>query len=410
MNTTFYRTTGHGKYNTWSVWIEPDNPAAVTVEWGQEDGAMQRSTTVMGSKGKAGTKAFKTPAEAAVIEYDRLVKAKFEEGYRNTKTLLEPDWLTDGLDKQFVPAKPINGNRSKVTYDVHKLMWQRKRNGQRHLVLIMADHSVRIYSRRIEDMTQHFPLMVKEIERLQFPAGTIIDGEMFVNRNGVDIAKAISSITRAKWFTGAEEERRLFEANELFYCVFDVLWWNGAPVWTYEYQTRYNMLKSKLQVGEGRIFCEEELIFSEPANAVEHSEKHQWEGVVAWMRYEPTKVRIGGKPDRTGCVKFKPVQEEDFIAVAFDRGSGNQSELVGSLHLARISPTTGKYVSCGKCGTGFDMATRQEALTWEYPCVVAIKFDSRDSKSGKLIFPSFLKLHEDKVVEECIEDFEADDE
>lgn len=123
-----------------------------------------------------------------------------------------------------------------------------------------------------------------------------------------------------------------------------------------------------------------------------------WEGLVLYdaeFRYE---FRLDGKdPKRpSGCWKWKPVNEDDFIVRdRIFRPDGALKELV----LSQIGPD-GREFYCGKLGA-FDAKTRATVASLPTPFVVQAEYDERYKKTGKLRVPRFVRVRDDKRVEEC---------
>jgi ATP-dependent DNA ligase len=250
----------------------------------------------------------------------------------------------------------------------------------------------------MDDMTGHFPKLCGIIKDLNLPRRTILDGEILIDRDGKDDFRAVGTITRSKAAKGAEREATL----PVKFMVFDCLYYAGIPFWQKPYSRRYADISANLPVASGRfnyVFVAE-ILDGEFDQHLKRAKREGWEGIVFWYWDEPTLVRDGGKPKRTGCVKWKPVKEQDFIATDYFLGSGELSEVVGGFYLAEYAPD-GTLRDCGKVGTGLDAKMRKDALKWKYPCVLSVEFDKQEPE-GKLRFPVVLKKHEDKTPDECI--------
>lgn len=405
---TLYHEASSGGFKQWSIWLEKDK-RTVTVEWGKVGHTLQTSSDTAKPKGKVGTKSYMDEEACAAFNMERQIRKKREEGYRETMTRpAKQDWLM-ALDKQFVPSKPRNDievERLLELEETEHCFWiQRKRDGQRILVLITRDGQVRIYSRRLDELTEHLPLLVQYIEKLGLPHGTVLDGELLVDRDGKDDFRAVGTITRSKPKLAAQKERELWPL--LRFMVFDVLYLAGTGFWSNPYSARYSKLMLLIGRKDARVYVPELLnvrpgpiVTKALTRLMEQAKREGWEGLVLWEHDKGTDVKMGGKPRRCGCVKWKPKVEQDFIATGYYLGSGELSNVLGGLNLAEYAPD-GTLRNCGNCGTGFDMQTRIEAMKWDYPCVVSVEFDKQEPE-GKLRFPVFLKLHEDKTPEECI--------
>jgi ATP-dependent DNA ligase len=397
---TLYHDASKGGLKQWSIWIEKDK-TTVTVEWGLAGCKLQTSSDSAKPKGVEGTKSYKDEKQCAQENYDRQIKKKRDEGYREDGEKADTqDWLND-LDKNFVPAKPRNDmDEAAISAKdaSNELLIQRKRDGQRHLALITKKGEVKLYSRRLEPMTANFPLLCKRLKDMGLPKGTILDGEIIVDRDGRDDFRAVSTMTKAKPEKSAAREKELGSAVR--YMVFDCLYFASKPLWERSYLYRYEEVLLNYIPAKGPVFYAKDLELSF-ATLSKQAKREKWEGLVCWFRNEPTVLRTGGKPKRAGCAKWKPIKEGDFIATGYELGSGEQSGLVGAIYLAEYDPDTDELREAGKCGTGFGLGTRKAALKWKYPLVVKIEYDKQEP-TGKLRFPVFMEVHEDKTPNECV--------
>lgn len=423
---TLYADASKGGKKQWSIWIEEDR-VTVTVEWGIVGGTLQTSSDEALPKGRPGTKSYKNAVTVAQENYDRQVRKKREEGYLAAdEKPAEVDYLK-ALDKNFVPAKPVNKEPEDYlkTLDEAGQLWiQRKRDGRRHLILITNDvpAKVRIYSRRMEELTDHMPKLRDAILNLGLPVGTLLDGEVIVvNPDGSDNFRAVGKFTNPA--TKPEEAAAVAAQFDVRFMVFDVLYYSQSPSWQLRYDERYRILLANLPVDERKPVHVAEIInyrrehlskFNPNLRAPLHQlqdmvKREGWEGLILWERMQPSVVKFGGKPKRCNAIKWKPIQEGDFIATGYYLGSGEWSDVVGGFHIQDIDPETGERRDCGKVGTGFDADTRKEALSWEYPCVIEVKYDKQEP-TAKLRFPVFVRKRDDKGVEECIgRELEADE-
>lgn len=397
---TLYHDASRGGQKQWSIWIE--DGIIVCVEWGLVGMKLQTSRDMVGTKGVEGTKSFKSQEQVAQETYDRLVRKKREAGYmEHGATVEEKDYLT-ALDKHFVPAKPENDVEQDELEDLfHQgvLQIQRKRDGRRHLVLITRTGDVRIYSRRMEELTSNLPRLREGIKFLRLPHGSILDGELIVDRAGHDDFRATATFTNSK--TDAEKSSAREAELPVRFMVFDVLWWGGEPVWQLPYHERFRLLSFATGLDDGTTLQHPTVLTCSLREAQETAKTAKWEGLVMWRLNEPTNVRTaGGPPKRAGAIKWKPIAEKDVIATGYEMGSGNMSDRIGALYIQEYAPD-GSIRDCGKVGTGFDMQTRKDALKWKYPVVISVEYDKQEPE-GKLRFPVFMKLHEDKVPEDCI--------
>lgn len=399
--TLFHDGSKPGTKKQWSIWLSDDG-LVLTVEFGLVGHKLQRSIDVPSAIGKPDTKAWKSPVQATREKYDRLLKKKRGEGYQEDQTAVAPTSLDlSRLTKLFVPSKPIDDmtEAEKLRLGASgKLIIQRKRDGQRLLALHSTEGVVRLYSRRMEDLTDNLPRLAAAIRALGLPKGTVVDGELLVvDPDDNDDFKAVGSITKSLPKKAAIREGQL----NVRYMPFDVLYVAGKEAYRKPYSERLDMLGVIIANDSSGLLLAPAVINMHLNDARALVKAGRWEGLVLWFKDQPTIVRNGGKPKRTGCAKDKPLNVGDFIAVSYELGNGSNRDVVGALNLKEVGPD-GDWRSCGRVGGGFDDKTRREALTWKYPLVVKVEYDRQEPDTFNLRFPVFCGVHEDKTPDECI--------
>jgi ATP-dependent DNA ligase len=240
---TLFHDASKGGKKQWSIWIEPDG-VTVTVEWGLVGHTLQRSSDRAKVKGKVGTKAFKDEAACALENYERQVRKKRESGYVEADAPVVHRDVLVSLDKNFVPAKPI---MDYTEDDIRRLdgqgrlVFQRKRDGRRHLALIDKTATISIYSRRMEDLTGHLAFIVDELDGMPFPPGTILDGEIIIDNEGTDDFPTVGSFTNPA--TKPIDAIRTAAKYNVRFMLFDVLYLGGVETWKQPYSERYALLQ-----------------------------------------------------------------------------------------------------------------------------------------------------------------------
>ncbi len=403
---TLYQQSQTGAIKQWSCWIEPDG-ITVSSEWGTKGGKLQTTSDKMLSRGKKNTAAYKAPAEVALEEFARQVEGKLRAGYvtsvsKTEQVKIKTDVDFDNLPRSFAPAKPIKeiDLQTAVEWDVAGLLSkQRKRDGMRHYIVAGTAGHIRVYSRGMEDMTEHF---IELLYDLELPEGTILDCEFVVeNEEGEDQFRTVSSIIRSHSPKAKVEMAAAIKKGLKFYFVaFDLLFYDCKPVYTLPYSNRYLALQdalAKAHAGDSiRIVPE---INRPLSQIVSMMKKQGWEGLVLWRKDQATIVHMNRSPKRVNCYKFKLLTEDDFIVTGFERGTGKHQGAVGAFNLAQID-SKGDLHSLGKVGTGLDDDTRIKAVAWVLPCVIQVNFDSR-SDTG-LRNPRFVRKRDDKQPHECL--------
>lgn len=414
---TLFSQTTDGRIKVWSCRVAHDRGAgtyAVVSTWGLLHGKQQTTQDIIRANSA------KSAAIRANEEFDRQVLRKTRSGYHEKQ--MSTDRITLGqqraamdfsaLGRGFAPAKPVREipYEEAVQLDADGLLYkQRKRDGMRHYIVSDQKANLRVYSRGMDDMTEHFTRLTQE---LKLPPCTILDAEFVVTtQGGADDFTAVSEICRSK---PVRAKQAMVHAElggkDLRFVVFDLLFVNSIPMWKFTYAQRYAEMVELLEKSHPPSMTA--FYHVVPIRNLQHAFrvcvdkmlKSEWEGLVLWRKDQATQVRLNRTPARCNCFKFKSMREGDFIATGFEFGSGKNSHVVGALTLALYSKIYGRrsmiLKPLGNVGTGFDDATRAAALRWRYPCVVEVRYE-RMSETG-LRFPAFLRKREDKKPNECV--------
>jgi ATP-dependent DNA ligase len=306
------------------------------------------------------------------------------------------------LDPRFVPAKPIQEaplSKVRALEAAGKLTITRKRDGYCHLVS-RATSNVGIYTRGIEDTTARYPHIVEAVRALE-TKNTLLATEILFDRDGADDFAAFARIAKSN----PDRAYRLQDQDGWASCmVFDIIARNGRMMTCEPFSNRLDALQDLFRYDFEGLFLAP-IIDGSFDYAQQEVARLHWEGLVLYDNDAPTAYRCDGKTDQPvrpeGIWKWKPICEDDFFVERFECGEGKRASWMKELHLCQLDPWTGKKVDCGKVGTGFSNAERQELAKARYPLVVQVAFEKR-FESGKLRSPRFLRLRDDKRPEECV--------
>lgn len=438
----------------WAISFEapPGQPPEVIVtEWGAiKDGKKKQHGKTKdrpGPKGKPHTKAYVNAADNAAFNMDRLIRRKVEEGYVEVgldgRPLVggpveDPVYdvgpsipFDDYLPKNLCFSKPKNTVSDKFIAKLEaadNLILTRKINGMMVIAQIMSDGDIMLYTRRMDDLTNHFPHLVSALKNMEFPPKSILLFEAFMGDGNKkrDLLR-VQSIMRSK------SDRALMLQETVEWMSFYLL---RVPVWKGEYieqthtcaelcylieNTFTDMFLSYRDQAVGRRFLHTlENFEGSVAEAMKAAEIHEYEGWVGYKKdgkFGEYSFSFHGKPDRPSCCfKLKPEYEDDFIAYFSpgngtkkrpmgSMGSGKNTGLLGTLSLYQIDPTEEEEVYVCEVGSGFTDKQRLKMTNAEYPMVVTVKYTSRQYTSegddtNALEFPRFDQIHPDKTVDE----------
>lgn len=394
---TLYHRTSSGKIKVWTIEISGN---VVTRTWGMREGKMQNTVEKFAANSKM------SATEVAQFNFDRAIRFKKEEGYTSnlasvrTSSVMDDDdmekaFASGELPDAFAPAKPISSIPRDEAIERAangEFCIQRKRDGRRAYAMWSNEGNLTLWSRKIEDITDRFPFLVRTlaVEFSEF-YDTILDMEIVVDRDGSDDFRAVGTVATALPAKAAAREREL----PVKAYIFDVLYFKGVASYSLPYRQRYNKILSILPHDNGVILPPKTFASLEKAEAM--VKENGWEGLVLWEWDSPTVIRMDGKETRTNCYKFKVVETRDFVAYDFEYGNGKNAGVMGSLMLRNKQ---GKFV--GMCGGGFTDEQRKwfASKRAKFPMVVEVEFDKQEPDSLKLRFPVFVRIRDDKKVEE----------
>lgn len=423
----------------WQIWVEG---AVIHTRRGLIGGRLTHTTDQPGSVGKEGTKAYIDAGTQAMLEAQRKIVRKLEQGYRHTTSEQEADQDTDftSLPKNFAVGKPQlqpeSGSKAAAKLDElansDSAIFTMKRDGNFYKLLITPNQGVKLFSRGGDEMSEWYPSLINDIKELELPPRTILGVELVCTMNGADDRLVLQSLARSK----SERARKMQEedpSKRPYMIALTPLYWNGEEIttqWTTDawMDLLYNTISQKTRNTQLRIEPIE-IIFGSFEDAKKECLKREMEGLVIYDRsacFGEHAFSWDGAIKRTPCWKWKQIYEDDFIVI-FDPdhiiyknggawGRGRIGGLPKNVALYQINKT-GEMVWVSDCGSGMTDATRQEILNnWEehrvrynenYLRVASIiytkrSYKSKGDKTNALNEPRFNYWHSDKTPTEVV--------
>lgn len=444
----------------WKIEVRGD---AVITEWGAlKDGELNKhgaTKDIPGPKGKEGTKSYYTAEKNAEFNADRLIRKKREEGYvepgeEESVSVID---FTKPLPKNLAFSKPKNSMDPKRMLKIANtpddaVLFTRKVNGMAAIIYLNANREITIYSRRLEDVTEKFPHLVRELKSAGALKESIILVESFMGEgNSKEDFNKMQQIMNAKTDHALAVQKDLGPAH--FY-VYRVPFWGGAFVEGDMINVDYiEWLEDFLHGISTKYLHPLEVQWGTIEEAETVAKERGYEGWVAYQangKLKDYSYSFHGKPNRPSCVwKVKYSQEDDFSArwdpkrtmsgghckkgcqykdhkqvqvsgssgtcvICGSRmvgdgtlGSGKHSGQVGTLSLYQNTPKGVPVYIC-EVGTGMTDAQKKElADPTLYPLCVRVIFDDRRYRangddSNALLFPRLDEIREDKEPSECV--------
>lgn len=283
-------------------------------------------------------------------------------------------------------------------------------------------NKIKVFTRRLEDVTKQFPDVVKAVEN-HVSKDCVLDAEAI----GYDVKtknylpfQSISQRIRRKYDIHEMVEKFPVEVN-----VFDVIYFDGKNLLKEHFIERRKILEKNLKQKPFVFKLADEIITSDEKEAEEFYKKSLDAGNEGIMMKNLEGIYKPGSRVGYG-VKVKPVMETlDLAIVGAEWGSGKRGKWLSSFTIA-CQNDAGEYLEIGRVGTGFKEKT-EEGTSFEEmtellkpliisekeneaiikpKIVIEIKYEeiqkSPTYSSGyALRFPRLLRLREDKSPEDC---------
>jgi len=209
------------------------------------------------------------------------------------------------------------------------------------------ENNIRIFSRRMEDVTDSLPDIVGMIQNGITAKSAILDGEVVVFED--EKPGAFQQIL--KRFRRKYDVEIMVSKIPLQLFLFDIMYINGKNLFDNTLiQRRQELLgcvspSATLNVANQVITCDVQVVNNIYMMALDAGH----EGV---MLKNPKSLYTPGKRGKN-WLKVKPLMETlDLVVIGGEWGEGRRAQMIGSYQLACIEPTTGEFLSMGHVGTG----------------------------------------------------------
>jgi len=232
--------------------------------------------------------------------------------------------------KMFVPLKPM---LAVMAYEIAEVIeehggktaFEYKFDGARIQIHRQGDR-IRIYSRRLTDVTESLPDIVDLVRRRIASDDVILEGEAIAIGEG---GKPLPFQDLMRRFTRVHDVKEMAEKIPLRLHLFDVLYIGGGLLIDETYEERWRILEKVCPEG----LLARRLVTDDAAEAeafLRRAIEEGHEGLMAKRLDSGYTPGVRGK----GWFKIKPVETLDLVVIAADWGYGRRTGWLSNYHLA----------------------------------------------------------------------------
>ena len=216
--------------------------------------------------------------------------------------------------------------------------------------------SVKLYSRRLEDMTSNFPDIAAELRKQCKADRAIVEGEcVAVDKEGSMLP--FQNVTHRRKKHGMDQA---VEDYPVKIFMFDILSVDDEDMTTRPFEERRSKLNETFDLSEKIQLTTREVVNSpeEGEDFFSRALEKKCEGIMAKSLSQESVYRAGSRGFL--WIKYKKDYEEaltdsfDLVVIGAFYGRGKRAGKYGALLMAAFDDESGKYRTVCKLGTGFD--------------------------------------------------------
>ncbi len=310
------------------------------------------------------------------------------------------------------PIRPMLAKTGKA-FDDENYFFEPKWDGLR-AILFLRERKLELQNRNLRDATGSYPELQKVKDNIRAKTA-VIDGEVVVlGENGTPNFGSL----QARF--GVDDPKRvsiLAKTTPVTYVAFDLLHVNGQDVITRPLVERKRRLKSIIKEGPYLLYGDH--VEAEGTRFFEEATDRGFEGVIA--KESQSQYSPGLRTDY--WIKIKQINTTDCVVIGFSEGEGARVPTFGSLILAAYDDDE-KLQHVGNVGGGFSNQSLEEVkrklsklrtekptiegpvdsptpVTWVKPRIVVEVAYMAVTNDGRLRFPRFKRIRNDKDPMDC---------
>ena len=233
-----------------------------------------------------------------------------------------------------------------------------KYDGIRAQVHISRD-GVRIFSRRLEDLTKNFPDVAESLKEHFKGKEAIIEGECVAVDAETGFMQSFQEVTHRRRKHGMDDAVKRYPVR-IF--MFDMLYVDGRDMTLLPYLERRNAISEWFDISDNIQMSNMKIVHSvaEAEEFFDDAINARCEGMMAKSISEESIYRAGSRGFL--WIKYKKdyhanlTDSFDLVVVGAFYGMGKRAGRYGALLMASFDQETGRYGTVCKLGTGFDDA------------------------------------------------------
>jgi DNA ligase-1 len=263
---------------------------------------------------------------------------------------LKAENMTDGFER----CKDSQG----------KIALEFKYDGFRILVNKDERGNVRLFTRRLDEVTNQFPEVIEYAKKYIHAKTFILDTEAvgYDKKTGKYTSfQSISQRIKRKYDIEKLQRELPVEIN-----VFDILYLNGKSLINEPFRKRTEILRDIVKKEKFKIVPAEQIITSDEKSAQKFYEK------ALEMGEEGIMIKNLNSPYKPGArvghmLKLKPSEKElDLVIVGAEYGEGKRAGWLSSFDIACLDDEKEKFLEVGKVSTGIKEKSSEEENAVSY--------------------------------------------
>ncbi len=230
------------------------------------------------------------------------------------------------------------------------------------LIIHKKDSEIKLFTRKLENVTKQFPEAVEYIEKYVKGESFILDSEAIgYNKKTKEYTpfQAISQRIRRKYDIEKIREELPIEIN-----VFDILYYNGKSLIKEPFEKRAQQIRKIIKETPYKIVSSKQIITDDLNKAEEFYKKalkDNQEGVM--MKNLSTAYQPGNRVGH--MLKVKPSEKDlDLVITGAEYGTGKRSGWLSSFILSCKGKEEQEFLEIGKVGTGIKEKDEQEGVSF----------------------------------------------